>query len=117
MKRSAEYLHSRLQTCQRLFFQYNGREHARIEREMRANGFPDFNRRCLYARGINSGWIERYRWDRELQWKRQAARVSSPHVSKGPVSTNGQKITQDTYRGDATTQTGSQEPAGVASDI
>jgi predicted phage terminase large subunit-like protein len=67
MKRSAEYLQSRLQTCQRLFFQYNGREHARIEREMRAGGFPDFNRRCLYPRGIKSGWIEKYGWDKQTE--------------------------------------------------
>jgi predicted phage terminase large subunit-like protein len=137
MKRSAEYLQSRLQNCQRLFFQYNGREHARIEREMRANGFPDFNRRCLYARGINSGWIERYRWDRQLQWKRQAARVSSPHVSKGslsaemaiPVSTERgsdrgfmlrvtqHEKTQNSCLQATTTLTQSREPAGVASGI
>ena len=66
MKRSPEYLQQRFETCRKLFFQYEGREHARIEREMRANGFPDFNRRSLYARGVNSGWIEKYRWDRAL---------------------------------------------------
>ncbi len=66
MNRSQEYLQSRLQTCQRLFFEYKGREHSRIEREMRSLGFTDFNRRCLYPRGLNPGWIERYGWDREL---------------------------------------------------
>src|SRR5688500_18971643 len=68
-KQIPEYLQNRLETCRKLFFEYNGREHARIEREMRANGFPDFNRRCLYARGVNSGWIEKYRWDLEFQRK------------------------------------------------
>ena len=83
MNRSSEYLQQRLETCRRLFFDYNGREHARIEREMRAGGFPDFNRRCLYARGINSGWIEKYRWDLELLWRAAANGVSSPTVREG----------------------------------
>src|SRR5688572_6778465 len=66
-KQTPEYFAQRLETCRKLFFQYEGREHARIEREMRAGGFPDFNRRCLYARGINSGWIEKFSWEQELQ--------------------------------------------------
>jgi hypothetical protein len=166
MKQTPEYLQKRLETCRKLFFQYNGREHARIEREMRASGFPDFNRRCLYARGINSGWIEKYRWDRELLWsvnseqrtvnsrgddvstesgsdrglsftgRQESSRqgpkpqgqsrerngvarspvqspggVSSPHVSKGPVSTNQHEITQNPSRQAAKAQSQNQPAA------
>ena len=81
MKHTPEYLAQRLEACRKLFFEYNGREHARIEREMRAGGFPDFNRRCLYARGVNSGWIEKFRWDQELQ--RRDAEAQS-RASAGP---------------------------------
>ncbi len=96
MKQTPEYLQQRIDTCRKLFFEYKGQEHSRIEREMRAGGFPDFNRRCLYARGINSGWIEHYGWDRELQRMQPPACVSSPHVSKGAASdrkTRGKKGT------------------------
>jgi predicted phage terminase large subunit-like protein len=111
MKRSAEYLQLRLQTCQRLFFQYNGREHARIEREMRAGGFPDFNRRCLYARGVRSGWIEQHGWDRELQ--------CSVNSEQRTVNSRGNEVSTESGsdRGisSASTQTTSRQDAKTPS--
>lgn len=82
MRPTEEYLQKRLETCRRLFFEYKGREHSRIEREMRSLGFADFNRRCLYPRGIRSGWIERYGWDRELLSKEPAADNSKESINE-----------------------------------
>src|SRR5687768_1187453 len=99
MKRTPEYLQQRLETCRKLFFQYEGREHARIEREMRANGFPDFNRRCLYARGVNSGWIEKFRWDQELQplvnSEQRTVNSAAIQISTGSGSDGGSSNPED----------------------
>jgi predicted phage terminase large subunit-like protein len=105
MKRTPEYLAQRLETCRKLFFQYKGREHARIEREMRGNGFPDFNRRCLYARGVRSGWIEQYGWDREIQWKHlpEGSQPGAPTTVSEPSTTSRHESAQKDSRQDAKT--------------
>jgi len=49
----------------KLYLRYDGREHIRIEKEMRAAGWP-FYRRLLYSigrsYGVRPGWIEQYGW-------------------------------------------------------
>jgi hypothetical protein len=66
MNRLETYRKARLETCHKFYLQYEGQKHSQIERDMRAAGFPDFNRRALYARGDKPGWVEKYDWDREL---------------------------------------------------
>ena len=56
----------RYEACFELYLRYGGRNLSRIEREMRALGYADFNRRILYGRTENGvykpGWIEKYEW-------------------------------------------------------
>ena len=48
--------------CYILFVYFNGRNIRRIEREMRALGYPQFHRRILYPRADKPGWIRKYNW-------------------------------------------------------
>ena len=61
---------NRYRDCLNLFLKQNGKNIARIEREMRALGHHDFTRRILYARTEKAirkpGWIERYDWNKML---------------------------------------------------
>ena len=52
----------KIAACRELYLRYGGIEHRRIEEEMRALGWTDFNRRALYARGQQPGWPERFGW-------------------------------------------------------
>ncbi len=56
----------RYEDCFRLFLLHKGRNFCLIEREMRALGYADFNRRILYSRKekgeYKPGWIEKYGW-------------------------------------------------------
>src|SRR5687768_15877255 len=60
----------RYEACFELYLRFGGKNLSRIEREMRAHGFTDFNRRILYGRKENGvekpGWIEKYEWRRYL---------------------------------------------------
>ncbi|MEJ7849066.1 MAG: phage terminase large subunit [Pyrinomonadaceae bacterium] len=60
----------RYRACFELYLKYGGRNLLRIEREMRALGYADFNRRILYGRkedGVyKPGWIERFEWKKHL---------------------------------------------------
>src|SRR4051794_26339827 len=54
-----------------LYIRYRGRDHRRIERDMRAMGFASFTRRVLYDTRQNGqltriGWIRRYGFDTQL---------------------------------------------------
>lgn len=58
-------------TCFILFKYFNGRNIARIEREMRGLGHVNFHRRILYSRTENGtrspGWIERFGWRNAIE--------------------------------------------------
>jgi predicted phage terminase large subunit-like protein len=48
--------------CYILFIYFRGQNIARIEREMRSLGHPQFHRRILYPRGPKPGWIAKHNW-------------------------------------------------------
>src|SRR5215204_3380925 len=56
--------------CRELYLKHGGRKHRFIEAEMRAAGWPEFDRRRLYSntvRGVEyGGWIERFGWKQEV---------------------------------------------------
>ncbi len=56
--------------CRELYLKHGGRKHRFIEAEIRAAGWPEFDRRRLYSntvRGIEyGGWIERFGWKQEV---------------------------------------------------
>ena len=60
----------RYEACLRLFLLHKGLNFCLIEREMRALGYADFNRRILYSRTekgeYKPGWIERFGWKNQL---------------------------------------------------
>ncbi len=49
-----------------VYLRHAGRSHRKIETEIRALGFPRFDRRCFYSRVRNGktypGWIEKFGW-------------------------------------------------------
>lgn len=55
--------------ARRLYLKYGGRQHERIEKEMRESGHP-FYRSLLYTTkhesGLSPGWIERFGWMEQL---------------------------------------------------
>jgi predicted phage terminase large subunit-like protein len=57
---------SMYETALSLFLKYNGKDHRRIEREMRDLGFAKFHRRIFYDRKkgehVTKGWISRHKW-------------------------------------------------------
>lgn len=76
---------ARIEDCRRLFLKYGGKQHERIEAEMRELGHHDFNRRSLYPRRergrVRPGWIERFEWRKSLQ---SLASPESPESLEGP---------------------------------
>jgi len=78
-----------LAACE-LYIKYRGRNHRRIEADMRALGFHSFTRRVLYDRRQNGqlqlGWIRRFNFIA----KRQA--VNSGQPAKKTVTTNIHEI-------------------------
>ena len=68
-----------VEDARRLYMRYDGKQHQRIEREMRGKGWT-FYRELLYltrhSHGVSPGWPERYGWtawlERKLQRKRNA---------------------------------------------
>ena len=57
---------SALFACYVLFIYFRGQNIARIEREMRSLGYPQFHRRILYPRGPKPGWIGKFDWNASL---------------------------------------------------
>lgn len=57
---------SALFACYILFIYFRGQNIARIEREMRSLGYPQFHRRILYPRADKPGWIAKYDWTAAL---------------------------------------------------
>ncbi|HQU91593.1 MAG TPA: hypothetical protein PLK77_04810, partial [Pyrinomonadaceae bacterium] len=53
--------------CYVLFVYFRGKNAVRIEREMRALGYPSFHRRNLYSRGQQPGWIARFDWHKSFK--------------------------------------------------
>ncbi len=67
-----------IEACRELYVKYMGKKHRQIALEMRAAGWPEFNRRLLYThvvRGVEYGaWIERFGWKEEVErLEREAA--------------------------------------------
>jgi hypothetical protein len=62
-----------LQAAFELYLKYNGENHERIEREMRALGYHKFSRKVLTDRGSGNrfrrGWISLYGWQKALEFK------------------------------------------------
>ena len=64
MRKQKDYPPAMIEDAKILYLKYGGRMHARIEREMRAKGWP-FYRSMLYAKRrktVSPGWIERFGW-------------------------------------------------------
>jgi predicted phage terminase large subunit-like protein len=78
----------RIEDCRRLFLKYGGKQHERIEAEMRELGHHDFNRRSLYARRergrARPGWIERFGWDEELRIENGELRINGEDDDQFP---------------------------------
>ncbi len=57
--------------CRELYLKHGGRKHRFIEAEIRAAGWPDFNRRRFYENTVKGvtypGWIERFGWKEEVE--------------------------------------------------
>ena len=79
----------RYEACFRLFLRHNGKNFCLIEREMRALGYGDFNRRILYSRkekGVyKPGWIERFGWHAFLDAETKGRGDAGIHDHTSPV--------------------------------
>ena len=73
--------------CRELYLKYEGRKHIRIEREMRAMGWTDFNRRILCPairhKKYRPGWVLQYGWVEMLPAEKRVGLPGYP----GPNST------------------------------
>ena len=80
----------RIEDCRELYLKYGGENHELIEREMRAMGHHDFHRRCLYRRyergRCDTGWIERYGWDRLVKDAEARRLLSVPPAVAGGLT-------------------------------
>jgi len=74
-----------------LYFWHNGRQHKKIEREMRELGFESFHRDLLYGRhrknGARVGWQELYGWRKEVARVRPDRRLKRDARKKELVKT------------------------------
>lgn len=72
MKREKQFPQEMIDVARELYFENNGTRFPKIEREMRAKGWP-FYRQLFYTRrhthGVVQGWPERYGWDKQLKNK------------------------------------------------
>ncbi|NOT47638.1 MAG: hypothetical protein HOP17_07795, partial [Acidobacteria bacterium] len=92
-----------VEACRELYFKYGGREHRRIEAEMRAQGWTKFHRRYLTPRYRNGrlerpGWVDRFKWNEQSErrakaWVRRAARRLATFEKWLEASTPGMKWT------------------------
>jgi len=81
--------HARIEAARRLYLKYEGKQHKKIEQEMRALGYTSFNRRILHSRferGHHSaGWIEKYRFEGQLQGVAESQKVAELQVSSATL--------------------------------
>jgi len=77
----------RIEDCRELYLKHGGEDHELIEHEMRAMGHKDFHRRILYRRyergNCDTGWIERFGWNRLLPPPSTGGAALPPDERKG----------------------------------
>ncbi len=89
----------RYAACFELFLRLGGTNLLRIEREMRALGYADFNRRILYGRKENGiykpGWIERYGWRSHLMQNAKCRMQNEHLVQNAECRTQNEHLVQN----------------------
>src|SRR5580765_2399279 len=87
-----------LAACE-LYIKYRGREHRRIEADMRALGYRSFTRRVLYDRRQNGqlqlGWIRRFNFNLKRQEIERARLLAMPVPGSEPPASAGGQMSAD----------------------
>jgi hypothetical protein len=87
----AHYDDKAIEHCKRLYIKFNGKQHHRIEQEMRKAGWVGWSAKNLHNRGKGDGarvgWIEKYGFERALEI----------HLAQQPTAAlnNAQKLVRE----------------------
>jgi len=100
---NTEEFNRRVEDCREIYLRYGGRDHEKIELEMRELGYRDFHRRKLYRRfergRCKPGWIETYGWDSLLRnEEKREAEENLPQINTEETDKNSASDPPDLLR-------------------